>query len=93
MDGSDTGSFDEKSVEDLTVSATNSPTHNSPRSGRPFTTRSVIHLMPKAKHTHEIIFIWINCIPVTQKVKVCKVLKTPHATAHNNFYISYELVN
>ncbi|XP_073686720.1 formin-like protein 1 [Garra rufa] len=42
MDSTDNGSFEEKSVEDLTTSATNSPSHNSPRSGRPYTTRSAI---------------------------------------------------
>ncbi|KAI7792904.1 formin-like protein 1, partial [Triplophysa rosa] len=55
MDGSDNGSFDEKSVEDLTVSATNSPTHNSPRSGRPFATRKALRysrLLSQKNHLH-----------------------------------------
>uniref|UniRef100_A0A9J7XK60 Formin-like 1a n=1 Tax=Cyprinus carpio carpio TaxID=630221 RepID=A0A9J7XK60_CYPCA len=55
MDSSDNGSFDEKSVEDLTNSATNSPTHNSPRSGRPFTTRKALRysrLLSQKNHLH-----------------------------------------
>ncbi|XP_051537954.1 formin-like protein 1 isoform X1 [Myxocyprinus asiaticus] len=55
MDSSDNGSFDEKSVEDLTTSATNSPTHNSPRSGRPFTTRKALRysrLLGQKNHLH-----------------------------------------
>lgn len=55
MDSSDNGSFDEKSVEDLTVSATNSPTHNSPRSGRPFATRKALRysrLLSQKNHLH-----------------------------------------
>ncbi|XP_055038174.2 formin-like protein 1 isoform X2 [Misgurnus anguillicaudatus] len=55
MDSSDSGSFDEKSVEDLTASATNSPTHNSPRSGRPFTSRKALRysrLLSQKNHLH-----------------------------------------
>ncbi|XP_016146869.1 formin-like protein 1 isoform X2 [Sinocyclocheilus grahami] len=55
MDSSENGSFDEKSVEDLTPSATNSPTHNSPRSGRPFTTRKALQyssLLSQKNHLH-----------------------------------------
>ncbi|XP_026056489.1 formin-like protein 1 [Carassius auratus] len=55
MDSSDNGSFEEKSVEDLTTSATNSPTHNSPRSGRPFTTRKALRfsrLLSQKNHLH-----------------------------------------
>ncbi|XP_016327404.1 formin-like protein 1 [Sinocyclocheilus anshuiensis] len=55
MDSSENGSFDEKSVEDLTTSATNSPTHNSPRSGRPFTTRKALRyssLLSQKNHLH-----------------------------------------
>ncbi|XP_058620590.1 formin-like protein 1 [Onychostoma macrolepis] len=54
-DSSDNGSFEEKSVEDLTTSATNSPTHNSPRSGRPFTTRKALRysrLLSQKNHLH-----------------------------------------
>ncbi|XP_043082984.1 formin-like protein 1 [Puntigrus tetrazona] len=55
MDSPDNGSFEEKSVEDLTTSATNSPTHNSPRSGRPFTTRRALRysrLLSQKNHLH-----------------------------------------
>ncbi|RXN02726.1 formin 1 [Labeo rohita] len=55
MDSSDNGSFEEKSVEDLTTSATNSPTHNSPRSGRSFATRKALRysrLLSQKNHLH-----------------------------------------
>ncbi|ROI16387.1 Formin-like protein 3 [Anabarilius grahami] len=55
MDSSDNGSFEEKSMEDLTTSATNSPTHNSPRSGRSFATRKALRysrLLSQKNHLH-----------------------------------------
>ncbi|XP_051737640.1 formin-like protein 1 isoform X2 [Ctenopharyngodon idella] len=55
MDSSDNGSFEEKSMEDLTTSASNSPTHNSPRSGRSFTTRKALRysrLLSQKNHLH-----------------------------------------
>ncbi|KAI4887443.1 hypothetical protein NFI96_017429 [Prochilodus magdalenae] len=39
LDSTDNSSFEEKSVEDLTSSATNSPSHNSSRTNRSFTSR------------------------------------------------------
>ncbi|KAL1248353.1 hypothetical protein QQF64_021671 [Cirrhinus molitorella] len=55
MDSSDNGSFEDKSVEDLTTSVTNSPTHNSPRSGRTYTTRKTLRysrLLSQKNHLH-----------------------------------------
>uniref|UniRef100_A0A9J8B1Z9 Formin-like 1a n=1 Tax=Cyprinus carpio carpio TaxID=630221 RepID=A0A9J8B1Z9_CYPCA len=70
MDSSDNGSFDEKSVEDLTNSATNSPTHNSPRSGRPFTTRKALRysrLLSQKNHLH----LCIMCLRAIMNYQVC----------------------
>uniref|UniRef100_A0A9J8BZX8 Formin-like 1a n=1 Tax=Cyprinus carpio carpio TaxID=630221 RepID=A0A9J8BZX8_CYPCA len=55
MDSSDNGSFDEKSVEDLTNSASNSPTHSSPRLGHTFTSRKALRysrLLSQKNHLH-----------------------------------------
>ncbi|KAG1944369.1 formin-like protein 1 isoform X1 [Pimephales promelas] len=55
MESSDNGSFEEKSTEDLTTSATNSPTHNSPRSGRSFAARKALRysrLLGQKNHLH-----------------------------------------
>uniref|UniRef100_A0A8C2L1B8 Formin like 1 n=1 Tax=Cyprinus carpio TaxID=7962 RepID=A0A8C2L1B8_CYPCA len=55
MDSSDNGSFDEKSVEDLTTNASNSPTHNSPRLGHTFTSRKALRysrLLSQKNHLH-----------------------------------------
>ncbi|XP_052398069.1 formin-like protein 1 [Carassius gibelio] len=55
MDSSDNGNVDEKSVEDLTTSATNSPTHNSSRLGHTFTTRKSLRyscLLSQKNHLH-----------------------------------------
>ncbi|KAK7118699.1 hypothetical protein R3I94_022257 [Phoxinus phoxinus] len=61
MESSDNGSFEEKSMEDLTTSATNSPTHNSPRTGRSFAARKALRysrLLSQKNHLH----LCIMCI-------------------------------
>ncbi|TRZ00317.1 hypothetical protein DNTS_034092 [Danionella cerebrum] len=52
---SNNGTFEEKSVEDLTLSATNSPSHNYQHPGRPFTTKKALrysHLLSQNNHLH-----------------------------------------
>uniref|UniRef100_A0A8C2KZB6 Formin like 1 n=1 Tax=Cyprinus carpio TaxID=7962 RepID=A0A8C2KZB6_CYPCA len=70
MDSSDNGSFDEKSVEDLTTNASNSPTHNSPRLGHTFTSRKALRysrLLSQKNHLH----LCIMCLRAIMNYQVC----------------------
>ncbi|KAA0704518.1 Formin-like protein 1 [Triplophysa tibetana] len=87
MDGSDSGSFDEKSVEDLTVSATNSPTHNSPRPGRPFTTRKALRysrLLSQKNHLH----LCIMCLRAIMNYQLGFNEVMSHASCVNELTLS-----
>ncbi|XP_049336227.1 formin-like protein 1 isoform X3 [Astyanax mexicanus] len=55
LESTDNSSFEDKSVEDLTSSATNSPTHNSSRPNRSLTSRKVqrnLRLVSQKDHLH-----------------------------------------
>nr|XP_009295890.3 LOW QUALITY PROTEIN: formin-like protein 1 [Danio rerio] len=84
---SENGSFEEKSVEDLTTSATNSPTHNSPRSARPFTTRKALRysrMLSQNNHLH----LCIMCLRAIMNYQLGFNQVTAHPSCVNEITLS-----